>query len=445
MHAHIDVIFVTNVVSMLRADIDGAILVSDDEEEARFYDMCIHKTGRVIPAGGSALQVLGIAETRGAKGVAATIRGTPTKENDGANVFRPSLGDIASLLLESNCYDRVMAEICGVAWLTACEKQIGPIRNRAVWLAGIFEKLRQRARKQISRTLLLGRLSDFMHWESFELAWDRVQPIVIGQGLPLEALNEVRESKSTGSLRHDLANCDGMEAIELLAAATQLFQPRGIRAYRAVNRDELVRMLRMAYDLEELEGDSMFWKMKRWEYRNYQYPLLQRWRSLDPLGVILDQRYWESDLSHVLKSLESQNISVFKMDLDNFKSVNNQLGHSGGDDAIRLYCSIIKQVFARVGEVYRRGGDEIVVIAPGVDKAPAQALAEEARAEIESRFHAWGVERGLTDPPTMSIGVLTTDNKTAMGEIIELLDRVQLQAKKQGKNRVAFFSKESVA
>lgn len=124
------------------------------------------------------------------------------------------------------------------------------------------------------------------------------------------------------------------------------------------------------------------------------------------------------------------------MDLDNFKSVNEALGHQAGDDAIRLYSRTVKDVLCKFGEVYRRGGDEVVAFAPGLDHATSKRLAEDVRVAIESRFAEWGASRGLTTFPTSSIGLVLSGNGSTVEDTIHLMDEAQRQAKSQGKNRV---------
>jgi diguanylate cyclase (GGDEF)-like protein len=131
-------------------------------------------------------------------------------------------------------------------------------------------------------------------------------------------------------------------------------------------------------------------------------------------------------------------LAAFKMDLDNFKHVNEALGHGIGDEAIRLYCSTVKGVLGNVAEVYRRGGDEVVAFAPGLDAATVQTLAEEVRAAIEGEFRRWGKDRGLESFPTASIGLVLSEKARPFGEIVKAMDEAQRQAKEQGKNRVVF-------
>jgi diguanylate cyclase (GGDEF)-like protein len=228
-----------------------------------------------------------------------------------------------------------------------------------------------------------------------------------------------------------------MDAVQVLAHATRKYRPRGIKARREVSAEELAGMLCMAFDLGELESDEIFWRMKRWERRNSQYPLLRQWRILDPLGVVWDQRYWEDDLSRMLGFLGTKvQMAAFKMDLDNFKAVNDTLGHASGDEAIRLYCSIVKQTIGKLGEVYRRGGDEVVALISEIDSNQAQALAERIRTSIESQFVVWSQNRGLAHPPTASIGLVVTDTRRSQEDIIRSLDAAQLEAKQKGKNCV---------
>jgi diguanylate cyclase (GGDEF)-like protein len=251
-------------------------------------------------------------------------------------------------------------------------------------------------------------------------------------------LEEVRGTTCGIDVKREVVECDGMDAVRLLAAATKLFQPRGIRAEREVEAQGLIAMMRVAFDLDELEKDEVFWLMKRWERRNPRYPLLRQWRTLDPLGVVLDQRYWQADLSFMVRFLQAgEQLAVFKMDLDNFGAVNRSLGHSAGDEAIRLYCSIVKNVLGSVGEVYRRGGDEVVALVPGLNETRALTLAEEIRSTVEARFRAWCLERGLGSHPTTSIGLVFTEAGRSCEEIVREMDEAQQRAKQEGKNRVA--------
>jgi len=425
---------------MLRADVDGAIWLTDDDEEGRFYERLAHPAGRVVPSPSVAIQVLKHAEDRGAQGLVATVRGAERLELGRENVFCPSLGDTASLLVISDSCLRVLEEICGSPWLRSCEREVGPLRNRMVAVACFLEKLSQAcADENVPAFSLPDDLSGIFRWDSLDLAWDRISAALALNGLSTTALERTRSLTFGSDLAADMHECDGMDVVELLAAATKFFRPRGIAANRTVGAGELISMLRVAFDLEELDREPMFWRMKRWERQNYRYPLLKHWRKLDPLGVVTDQRYWEGDLAHLLQCLgANEHMAIFKIDLDNFGNINNALGHTAGDEALRLYCSVVKRVLGKFGEIYRRGGDEVVAVAPGLDAESAQMLGEEVRAGIESEFRAWGRQRALADFPTASIGVVLVEGGRSFGEVVALMDDAEREAKQIGKNQVVY-------
>jgi len=424
---------------MLRADIDGAVLLVDDEEEARFYERCVHRTARVVAAPSMAVPLLGALDGRGIEGVVAAIRGPAILKGAQDNVFRPSLGDVASLLLTSEGFKQVMVDVCGTPWLTACEKQVGPALHRAVWIAQLFAKLRVACNIGTPGPLGIGRFLELIRWDTFELAWDLVGSILPSDSASSKELEELRATACGGDTKLRILDCDGRDAMNVLAAATRLFRPRGIKALSETQASELMAMMRVSFDLRDLEADEIFWCMRRWERQNHAYKFLREWRTLDALGIVWDQRYWEGDLRLMLRFLDpTESLAAFKLDLDNFKQVNDSLGHSSGDDALRLYCSIVKRILGAVGEVYRRGGDEVVAFAPGLDTERAQTLAEEVRAAIEAEFRHWASERGLAAFPTASIGVVVSEKTRVLEEIVCMMDGAQHQAKQTGKNRVVF-------
>src|SRR5688500_15950408 len=98
-----------NMVMMMRADVDGAIWLVDDDEEGRFYETAAHERGRVVPAFGSAAAVLRLVAERGLEGVFAVVR-APAEEAEVPAVFRPDVGDVASMLLMARSADRVLGE-----------------------------------------------------------------------------------------------------------------------------------------------------------------------------------------------------------------------------------------------------------------------------------------------------------------------------------------------
>ncbi|CRI63825.1 putative Diguanylate cyclase [Thiocapsa sp. KS1] len=427
----IDIDVLTNWVSMLRAEIDGAILLADDDREGPFYEKCAHEKARVVPSAAVARRLLERIQMRQVAGVVAVVSATRPEVDVAASVFQPSLGDIASLLLCSKCCEGVLEEIGGAAWVRACDKEVGSLTDRVVALAWSLQQF------FVSEGVSLAQaaVSSLIDWSTLMFS-DSDVANKFGPTSARSARSLLTESlaKSRVDL---LRECDGMMAMELLACATREFHPRGLRSSRQSTTSDLLGMMRLSFDLADFESEYMYWRMRAWERANWKYPLLKKWRHLDPLQVVLDQRYWESDLRVILANDSAQlGMTAVKLDLDNFKSVNEALGHSGGDDAIRIACRTADAVLSKVAEVYRRGGDELVAFAPDFRGAQADELAEELRKSIETEFESWGREKGLESTPTASIGLVDVAPGSCYDDVVRLMDESQQRAKREGKNRV---------
>lgn len=440
MIEHLSNTYVANYVAMMRAHIDGALLLAEAIEDAKFYEHCKHSEAKIVSvhSPGKVEFVLDNLDLMGIQGVVAvTNNWNGIDRHSHANLLRPSLGDVASILIASDALNRALSETCGSNWLVASEKQVGPVLNRTIRVARVFDIIRVSQQSENPQTSKIQDPLQFVCWNTFELNWNTIESSLLTDS-SIQKIHKTWKDPLSADIRDDIKNCDGRDAIALLAAATKNFRPRGIPANKAISYSDLTSLLRTAFELRELENDEIFWQMKRWQYLNPNYRLLGSWRELDNSGTVLDQRYWKADLEHMLRFLApEETITAFKMDLDNFKKVNEVLSHSVGDEAIQLYCSIVKELLSPVGEVYRRGGDEIVAFASGLSLDRAKELGEKVRAEVEIRFKQWAIGKQLDISPTASIGVVVA-KAAAFSVIDESMNRAQKQAKDEGKNKVVF-------
>ncbi len=436
MRSHLGFPTLANWVAMLRADVDGAICLTDENGDEPFYESCVHASARVFSSPGMALRLMSDVRERGVQGLVATKNARPGELiMDVEDVFTPGLGDVPSLLLAANCCDRVLEDIAGTAWFRAAEKQVRSLRDRAISIAWKYQQLLR------SSSLLAGAfpVEDFVDWAVLDLAAPLAEAR-FGSGATA-FLQALPDPLSGMSLEQMLRESDGMDVVRVLARATTTFRPRGLIANRAAEPDDILVALRVAYNFADFERDPMFWRMRRWERHNPRFPLLREWRLLDPLQVIQDQRYWETDLRVIMDmDLAGEGLSVFKMDLDGFKVINEELGHSRGDEAIRVYCRTVLDTLRETAEVYRRGGDEVVALAPGLRQPAAATLAEELRARIELAMEEWGTEHALSKSVTASIGLVDVDPGCSFEMVVELMDKAQTEAKAGGKNRVIVMS-----
>ena len=155
---------------------------------------------------------------------------------------------------------------------------------------------------------------------------------------------------------------------------------------------------------------------------------------LEPLGVLLDWRYLLPDLRFALGRSEREPVSVIALDLDDFKAVNDQHGHDAGDDVLRGYMQIVKEVIGTTGIAFRRGGDEVHAVLPRCDGEHAKRLADEILDHV--RFMKIEFKGKVLPKVTSSIGIASTPPDPRTPDLDRLADQRQLMAKKAGKDRV---------
>lgn len=126
-------------------------------------------------------------------------------------------------------------------------------------------------------------------------------------------------------------------------------------------------------------------------------------------------------------------VSVLFLDLDNFKSVNDEYDHATGDQVIREATGIIRAILENKGELFHRSGDEFIVLLQNYDTSEATGVGERIRKTVE--HHSFPIIG--TGVITMSVGLATYpfDGPT-LEEIERLADRAAMRAKKLGRNRV---------
>jgi diguanylate cyclase (GGDEF)-like protein len=132
-------------------------------------------------------------------------------------------------------------------------------------------------------------------------------------------------------------------------------------------------------------------------------------------------------------------LSLLVLDIDDFKRVNDELGHLAGDSLLRRIGRLLRENTRESDLVCRFGGDEFAILLPETIGSEALTLAERIRlaATTEARAELDGGARGRSIPMGVSIGGATfpTDCEEA-DELIALADRLCLEAKRAGKNRV---------
>jgi diguanylate cyclase (GGDEF)-like protein/PAS domain S-box-containing protein len=160
----------------------------------------------------------------------------------------------------------------------------------------------------------------------------------------------------------------------------------------------------------------------------------------DPLSGLFNRRHFDATVEHILARWrrergEAKPIAAIMFDLDHFGLLNNTYGHQAGDAVLREFSGILLTRFRSADLVARYGGEEFVVILEGSTLADAARVAEEIRADLETRL-----VRGPDDQEvrvTVSAGCAQIDPSNPTREaLIERADNALFAAKRAGRNRV---------
>lgn len=180
-------------------------------------------------------------------------------------------------------------------------------------------------------------------------------------------------------------------------------------------------------------GEHLVTFEDRTELHKYQESLAY-FAMHDVLTGLLNRRSLEEILNRSIARAKRGNISsLLYMDLDNFKDVNDTLGHSTGDKVLITLTGILKKALRTEDIVFRLGGDEFAVLLEGIDGKETLLAAERLRASVE----AYRLELDhRVFPLSLSIGLVEVNGTAGAGELLSKADTAMYAAKDQGKNRV---------
>lgn len=157
----------------------------------------------------------------------------------------------------------------------------------------------------------------------------------------------------------------------------------------------------------------------------------------DPLTGCLNRRafYEAFDIEFAKAKQEGAELSCIMADIDHFKLVNDNYGHSTGDDVIKLLADILHSYTRKGDWVGRYGGEEFCIVLPGLSVDAAISVAERIRLGIKNDSARIYEEAGPR--VTASLGVASIfDHAADPAELNNQADQALYVAKQSGRNRV---------
>jgi len=164
--------------------------------------------------------------------------------------------------------------------------------------------------------------------------------------------------------------------------------------------------------------------------------MLQRaeeFASHDSLTQVANSRVFHQKLNdeRIRMQRYQHPLTIVYIDVDNFKNINDQFGHTVGDSVLKIFAMMIKKQIREADTIARLGGDEFALLLPETSRNQIQSVLE----KIQKVLHMINVEHDWHI--TISIGVATYTQAARSAEsMVSTADDLMYKAKKRGKNQM---------
>ena len=155
--------------------------------------------------------------------------------------------------------------------------------------------------------------------------------------------------------------------------------------------------------------------------------------QLDALTGAYNRRYLEGALHlYFRQKPPNAKCALLLLDIDNFKALNDTLGHAVGDEVLKDLVKLIRQSFRMNDDICRLGGDEFLIVMKNVYEDEV-AVAKAKR--LIGEFEEYAGQYGVSPPVTISIGIAIAEREEDLRQsIYGSADHALYEAKRQGKN-----------
>jgi diguanylate cyclase (GGDEF)-like protein len=169
--------------------------------------------------------------------------------------------------------------------------------------------------------------------------------------------------------------------------------------------------------------------------------LLEKRSLTDPLTEALNRRGFAEEFKKNQERTRRlpQTVSLLVLDIDHFKTINDQYGHATGDQVLVHIVANIRKNMRMIDSLARFGGEEFVMLLPNTGLADAINVAQRIQSSLE--------HTGKSQLPayTVSIGVASeNDPDMQLEQILAQADAALYQAKQTGRNRICVAGNEQV-
>lgn len=157
----------------------------------------------------------------------------------------------------------------------------------------------------------------------------------------------------------------------------------------------------------------------------------------DPLTGLFNRRYFQQELERQLSFGSDSQGAILFLDLDDFKDINDTLGHLAGDELLKQLATLLRAQLRKADILARLGGDEFAILLP---RTPAKQVRAVAERILETLWRQVVVFHDQPIQLSTSLGIaLFPEHSMIAEELVAYADTAMYQAKTQGRNQLCFY------
>ncbi len=158
----------------------------------------------------------------------------------------------------------------------------------------------------------------------------------------------------------------------------------------------------------------------------------------DPLTLTHNRRSFYNGLYEAIETARKNYTpcALVVADIDNFKPINDEFGHTVGDKVLKYVAATLKNTIRGGDLLARYGGEEFAIVLPDTRRTGAEHVAENLRQAVSARQLTAGASNRIIGRITLSLGVSTYRPGDNPEQMFERADQRMYSAKRGGKNRV---------
>lgn len=242
-------------------------------------------------------------------------------------------------------------------------------------------------------------------------------------------------ARNLNPTRKDVREIEFATSADKIVLGTGSFGIRSLELHGKWIRQELLIKILLSVWILYIAG-GMAWRLfksvKAIRDLQGQTDRLKDLSERDPLTLLHNRRGLENRLAGITQRCigpDNPTLGLLMVDVDHFKTANDTLGHDAGDQILRLLAGILQEEMRPTNIAARWGGEEFILLLPGIPPDRLWPAAESVRKRIETELHYNGT------CVTASIGA-AVGNVNDFDDLVKRADEALYRAKANGRNRV---------